>query len=63
MAKNELLLILPAFNRSLEKKIVPFWMPPLGLATIAGDVPDDWNVRIIDENVFLSHCCMFSDWV
>lgn len=51
MAKNELLLILPAFNRSLEKKIVPFWMPPLGLATIAGDVPDDWNVRIIDENV------------
>ena len=49
--KYKLLLILPAFNRSLEKKIVPFWMPPLGLVTIAGGVPENWSVRIIDENV------------
>lgn len=33
------------------KKVVPFWLPPLGLATIAGWTPDHWKIKIIDENI------------
>lgn len=30
---------------------MPFWMPPLSLATIAGTIPSHWSVEIVDENI------------
>ncbi len=46
-----LLMIIPALYTISGKKVTPFWMPPLGLATIAAEVPEYWDVKIIDENV------------
>lgn len=46
-----LLLISPAFYTVNNKKVTPFWMPPLGLATIAGEIPQDWDIKVWDENV------------
>lgn len=47
-------MILPA----LTEAVSPFWrpikyslFPPLGLATLAGYLPDDWDVEIQDEHV------------
>jgi radical SAM superfamily enzyme YgiQ (UPF0313 family) len=47
-------MILPA----LTEAVSPFWrpikyslFPPLGLATLAGYLPDDWEVEIQDEHV------------
>ncbi len=46
-----LLMIIPSFYTISGSKVTPFWMPPLGLATIAAEVPEYWDVKIIDENV------------
>ena len=47
-------MILPALTEALS----PFWrpikyslFPPLGLATLAGYLPKDWDVALQDEHV------------
>src|SRR5690554_3431119 len=51
MLNKKILLISPTVHRLGLERIKPFWLPPLGLATLAGVTPDDWEVQLIDENV------------
>lgn len=46
-----LLLVYPSVHRGGVERINPFWLPPLGLATVAGCTPDNWETRLVDENV------------
>lgn len=48
---SKLLLIQPTFHRKGIKRVQPFWMPPLGLATLAGSVDESWDIQLVDENV------------
>lgn len=47
----KIMLIVPTIHREGVKRISPFWLPPLSLATIAGLTPEEHEVKIIDENV------------
>lgn len=51
MLAKRLLLVYPTIHRPGLQRVKPFWLPPLGLATLAGATPDDWEIRLIDENV------------
>ncbi len=47
----------PAFHVVSFQHMIPFYpgrrtvMPPLGLLTLAGGLPESWQVRLVDENV------------
>ena len=47
----KLLLVYPSVHKAGLKRVKPFWLPPLGLATIAGCTPENWEIRLVDENV------------
>lgn len=47
----KILLIAPTVHQPHMQRVSPFWLPPLGLATVAGLIPADFDVKIIDENV------------
>jgi radical SAM superfamily enzyme YgiQ (UPF0313 family) len=47
----KLLLVCPSVHQDILKRVTPFWLPPLNLAIIAGITPEDWDVKIVDENV------------
>jgi radical SAM superfamily enzyme YgiQ (UPF0313 family) len=49
--RMKLLLINPTVHRQLEKRITPFWLPPLGLASLGGLTPEEWETSLLDENV------------
>jgi len=47
----KLVLIYPSVHKDGLKRVKPFWLPPLGLATIAGCTPKNWEIHLVDENV------------
>ncbi len=47
----KVLLIMPTIHKLTVDRMKPFWLPPLGLATIAACIPEDVDVEIIDENI------------
>jgi radical SAM superfamily enzyme YgiQ (UPF0313 family) len=47
----KLLLVCPSVHLEISNRVTPFWLPPLNLAIIAGITPDEWEVKIVDENV------------
>ncbi|GFZ30881.1 B12-binding domain-containing radical SAM protein [Clostridium zeae] len=47
----KVLLIMPTVHKEGIERVKPFWLPPLGLATIASYIPNDVDVEIIDENI------------
>jgi radical SAM superfamily enzyme YgiQ (UPF0313 family) len=51
MRDNKLLLIYPTVHQPGMPRIKPFWLPPLGLASLAGLTPQNWDIRLWDENV------------
>ncbi|MCL6591064.1 MAG: B12-binding domain-containing radical SAM protein [Firmicutes bacterium] len=46
-----LLLIYPTVHQLGIDRVKPFWLPPLGLASVAGVTPEGWEIFLIDENV------------
>ncbi len=51
MKTKKLLLICPTVHKTGIVRITPFWLPPLGLASVAGLTPENWEIKLIDENV------------
>ncbi|MBI9097266.1 MAG: B12-binding domain-containing radical SAM protein [Spirochaetaceae bacterium] len=51
MNKPKILLIYPSVHKEIGKRVTPFWLPPLNLATIAGLTPETFDIIMIDENV------------
>ncbi len=47
----KILFIMPSVHREGVERVKPFWLPPLGLATIAAHIPKDIDVEIVDENI------------